>query len=237
MSGTPPSKSWLNRDWRDYVLELAEDIKSIQQRLPLIEFGTRSTIGGGGGGGGGSRVFPARIIQSSGANVGTAYIAAEKASPDTGSGTRGTAFLAYNLYEYGVDSPFGSSVPVLPPGMSPGQQPGACFNHDRGQVIGVPNGTMVPMYAVTCAEGCGNTAPMQDRILGPNTYYYFAAQLIPCFTCEGEDDGEGGQEPLLPQEKLSQEDYENAVFQNQITDRSDVFGSYKKRSGYDGRLY
>lgn len=206
MPGTPPSKSWVNREWRDYVLELAEDLKSLQQYSQLFQYGVKDTMGGSSGGAN-SRVFPA-VILSSTPDVGDegGYVFAELRRP-WGSGSFGEILpmRATNTYEWGIYC--GSNGVNIPPAVGPNSH-AACFGRfdcemhpiaEDGAVIVTMN---AKVWEGTTEDQLPPNFTYQDRLLSSYdenqktivdpVYYWFSAVVQPCFTCESNS------EPLLP---------------------------------------
>ena len=66
MTLTPPSKPWLNKDWREYVLSLANEVEQLRAEALLFRHNMSDTYGGSGGSVATSRTFPAVISGSSG---------------------------------------------------------------------------------------------------------------------------------------------------------------------------
>ena len=166
MPGTPPSRPWLSKDWREYLLELAEDIKALQAYVPTFDQSLRDVMGGGGGGGpGSSRTFPAVITRFSNFdNKGCNYTAKELLKPrgiDAGGdgSTIGELLTASNVYEEGFEcgSPGNLSIP---PSVYGDQK--KCFGDFDCQGFPISSGnadinTIVIMHAQVCQDPNANS--------------------------------------------------------------------------------
>tara|TARA_Y100001938_G_scaffold150706_1_gene242954 strand:- start:799 stop:1524 length:726 start_codon:yes stop_codon:yes gene_type:complete len=216
MPGTPPNgKPWLSSTWREYVLQLGSELQAIQQYMPLIEY----AIHNGGGGLMKYRAFPAVIeFGNSFDSQGCNYVAVEVAGPrgipatiqvpqDAKDDSPGSyKFVASNTYEENLVCESGKPI-VIPPATIP-----ECFQGLECQaqpICSGGEGHIVTMNAAVCAEfeaSKGDEGESEelvcsqcmqtDRLLGPNTFYWFSAVVQPCLYC-GEDEGDGGgTEPL-----------------------------------------
>ena len=223
MASTPPNgKSWISSSWRDYVLQLADDIQQLQQYKPLFELATRDASGGSGPS---SRTFLARIIYAHGLDHinGCNYTAAEVVGPRSpqsqievsqipgDSSIPARDFLASNTYEEGLIC--GKDEIWIPPAGSLVNTGGeGCFAGLACYAEPIAAGSIVTMHAMNCIterlkkddddddDDDGKDSPCSecvetDRILGENTIYWFSAVVQPCLSCE--DPNPGG-EPLAP---------------------------------------
>tara|TARA_R100001082_G_scaffold110915_2_gene92396 strand:+ start:11092 stop:11847 length:756 start_codon:yes stop_codon:yes gene_type:complete len=217
MPGTPPSKSWLNRDWREYLLEIAEDVKSLQQYVPMFEQSVRDVMGGDPDSVSTSRSFPALITENSGFSPnGCNYTCRELYRPRTvinettgeieENAAFGGYFLASNVYEEGLvcgSSEDKDTGPTIPPSLAPDNfcfREFSCSKKPIGE--GISPGVVVIMHAAVCNAtnpddddddddgplDCGACLNV-DRVLGESVFYYFAAVVQPCLTCAEDDEG------------------------------------------------
>jgi len=202
MAGTPPNgKSWVSSSWREYVLQLADDIQQLQQYMPLLELAVRDTSGGSAVGN--SRTFPARVFLSNN-NFnpdGCNYICSEVAGPRGAQSqidipqdpdqTKPPSFYfdASNTYEEGLVCDQNTDKIVIPPAYFDD-----CFNGLQCKAEPIGAGSIVTMHAMVCPEGdnfpCSKCLS-RDRLLGENVFYWFSAVVQPCLNC-GEDEGGGG---------------------------------------------
>lgn len=212
MAGTPPNgKSWVSSSWRDYVLQLADDIQRMQQYMPLLEFSARDTAAGGGGSD--SRTFLSRIIGAGGHDEGfdpngCNYRCVEVVGPRGSQSlieisqdpdiTKPSAaeFLASNTYEEGLVCGGEASNMVIPPAYaSTVATGGGCFFGLTCSPDHINEGSIVTMHAKVCPEDdnfpCSDCLSV-DRLLGENVFYWFSAVIQPCLGCEEDEPGGGG---------------------------------------------
>ena len=204
MAGTPPTKPWTNKAWRQFLLEIVEDVRALEINTALTQYGTTDSVGGSGGGGG-YRSFPGEILVGPGNSPGAecGYLIQEKLGPGASAGDveDSAPFLATNTYENGVQASGEADQLFVPPGVqTPYTHSAECFGFSTYTLKGLPGtnegaiGATVTVHAKVCEEteaATCSSCPKTDRILGPNTFYWFSAPLVPCFDCSDNDGGEG----------------------------------------------
>lgn len=222
MAGTPPNgKSWISSSWRDYVLQLADDVQQLQQYKPLFELAARDTSGGSGPS---SRTFLARIISDTGLGHtnGCNYVAVEVVGPRSplsqieisqipgDDSTNAQYFWASNTYEEGLEcgKNIDDEIWIPPAGALSTVDGQGCFRGLTCNALPIAFGSIVTMHAMNCIterpkgdDDVGKESPCEcvetDRILGEGTIYWFSAVVQPCLGCE---DPNPGPEPLTPPE-------------------------------------
>ena len=201
MAGTPPNgKSWVSSSWREYVLQLADDIQQMQQYMPLLELAVRDTSGGSGSSN--TRTFPARIFLANNQfnPDGCNYICSEVVGPRGAQSqidipqdpdqTKPPSiyFDASNTYEEGLICDGDADNIVIPPSFVDG-----CFTGLSCSVDTIVANSIVTMHAMVCEVDdnfpCSKCLH-KDRLLGDNVFYWFSAVVQPCLGC-GDDEGDG----------------------------------------------
>tara|TARA_B110000438_G_scaffold232357_1_gene228018 strand:- start:834 stop:1547 length:714 start_codon:yes stop_codon:yes gene_type:complete len=214
MTLTPPSKPWLNKDWREYVLSLANEVEQLRAEALLFRHNMSDTYGGSGASSvATSRTFPAVITGSSGGFLpeGGNYVAYEVLRPRNNPWTvpagdpaeDNTYFFCSNVFEEGlVCGGQQTGQMVIPPSVHYNTH-GACFADYTCSAVPIATDaldqTVVVMHAQVCQAPAGSTSGCTsdlyvDRILGPNTFYFFQAQVQPCLVCVEDDPPPGAVE-------------------------------------------
>lgn len=227
MTLTPPSKPWLNKDWREYVLSLANEVEQLRAEALLFRHNMSDTYGGSGSSVATSRTFPAVITGSSGGFLpeGGNYVAYEVLRPRNNPWTvpagdpaeDNTYFFCSNVFEEGLvcDGQQAGQM-IIPPSVHFNTH-AACFADYSCSAAPIATDaldeTVVIMHAQVCQAPPGSTSGCTsdlyiDRILGPNTFYFFQAQVQPCLVCvEDEDDDPppgAAEEDMVPSKPQAQ---------------------------------
>ena len=195
-SGHEPSGSPLGQQYRQWVLNMAQDIQELNRLKPLIEFGARDVVGGGG-----ERLatFPAKVA---GAVPGMpcGYFFQELINPWDPNSVKptedgGRLGYASNTLEVGLKCPsdpdFGEPI-YIPPGITED----CLFNPDGSllfrlncRTIGYGGVAVVPMHELIAVEDMtiGTCAIKEGEGI-----YYFAVPIPFCIEC-APDEGGGGE--------------------------------------------
>ena len=208
--GHEPSGSPLGLQYRQWVLNMAQDIQELNRLKPLIEFAAREVVGGGGAE---ARLttFPA-IVNGTGV-VGTScnYHFFEVGGPWDPNPPDGDyrSGLCTNTLEAGVVCPEEDAEPkpnlTIPPGIGsaclPVDENGRPLVEVRCHQVGHNCHHLgIPGCIVTMHEMIAGKNPFQMEICGVSEgdpMYFFSVPIPFCIKCipEDDDDGGGGGEP------------------------------------------